>query len=267
LALRRQRHSLARIAAVTGVLALAQWILFAYRIPACYTIPLFLVAWIVPAAVVVQTVRDIDSGLWAESRYSRLRTIDLWWSRLIAPLGPWLVALAILSLPVFFAPYLPGGRRPAPDLRIGRVPLYYSDGAVWAFAMGVQACAFAYGALALSIALRVRKVRSALIGTYMASAATAYIALAFHVMSPVLGPWANMEAMTWVVFVEPWALLAPPWMVGGTLYNIRTEFVRSHIVEVTAFAFSAGALVMLIVSYLVVARQRRADRIERGGGE
>jgi hypothetical protein len=260
LALRRQKQNKLRISAVTAGLAALQWFLFYLEIPACYTIPLYIASWIVPAVVVAQTARDVDTGLWDESRYSCLSTLDLWWSRLYAPIAPWSASLLTLSIPVLLRPYLPGGRDPVPDFRLGEVNLYVSDGAVVSFVLGVQACAFAYGALALCMTLRTRQFRAALVATYLVSAATSYTALAFHIVSPVIGDWANMPAITWIFWKEPWAILAPPWMVGGTIYNIRTHFVSTHIVAVTAIAFTAAALFTAVLSYRMVQRQRWPDQ-------
>jgi hypothetical protein len=103
-----------------------------------------------------------------------------------------------------------------------------------------------------------RRIRSAIVSTYVVSAAAGYTALAFHALSPVLGEWAQMQAVSWIVWVEPWVVLAPPWMVGGTIYNIRSEFVRSHIVTITALAFTAAAILIGMLSYWLVRRERRA---------
>src|SRR5512143_2984874 len=66
LGLRRQRRSSGRVVLVTLLLSAIQWTLFAFGIPACYTIPLFIVSWIVPAVVVIQTVTDMHTGFWSE---------------------------------------------------------------------------------------------------------------------------------------------------------------------------------------------------------
>jgi hypothetical protein len=225
---------------------------------------LYIVSWIVPAMAAISAAHEITLGRWSQVRISGARTADLWCARVVAPVLPWIAISAFLALPVFGI--MPDPNRPRADIRIVDLSLYFTHLTPWSVLFGVVAYALASASFAVICAFRFRSVRSTVMAVYTGIGLTSYLGAMISLMEPVLGKWAAMPALTYIMFVEPWLIVAPPWMVGGTLYNVESEFIRTWIIPMTAGVFIVAAAILSLIAYAVMKRSRGSGAVDSKAG-
>jgi hypothetical protein len=226
-------------------------------------IPLYVGAWVVPAVVAAEVARERLSGRWDSLAVSRASTADLWAATLLAPMWPWLIAAVVLCWPYGIPGLdtaLPGIGIPLPNGGGGTLTFENEPWTLLPLAVGVAASAIAFGALGAICGYRARSPRSAAATTCAIIGGICYAGALLSLASPILGEWARMPALGYALWLDPAALLAPSWMVGGTIYSIRSEWVGEWIVWITVGVFAVLAALMSAAAYQVVRLVRRPAR-------
>src|ERR1041385_8454718 len=72
----------------------------------------------------------------------------------------------------------------------------------------------------------------------------AYFGLILSFCRPVLGDWVDMPALTYAVWSVQSALLAPQWMLGGSIYTFLSEANRRQIIPITIGIYGILAFVL-----------------------
>ena len=224
-------------------------------------LPLYIVAWILPGITAAYAAGERLSGKWEQVKATQLKNLDLYASLLLGPSILWIGLAGILCWP-FWHPRQDDGFPPMPpiDLNIGQFPIYIENTIGWAVVIGVIASGAAYAALGLFFGMRARTVRSAITQTYVANAAFSYFGMMLSFTTPIVGNWAEMPALTYAIFTQPLLILAPGWMVGGSLYSIHSEWLHTWIVWMTVLLFCLLATAIGWVSFLAVRRSRASER-------
>ncbi len=217
-------------------------------------VPLYIVSWVLPPFVATRIARERLSGRWQMSVLTRLTTFDLWVSSVLVPAFPWLIAATILWWPFWLPADMIFPQAGAVTLRIG---IYLPRPDPWVYLTGIFASGLAYACLAGLCGFRARAPRAAVTGALLINGAFSYAGAILSLSSPVIGKWAEMPALQYALFAQPFAILAPGWMVGGTIYSADHGYVRKYIAWVTVALFVVAAFMLSAASYWVVGRARR----------
>jgi hypothetical protein len=217
-------------------------------------VPLYIISWVLPPVVATRIAKERLSGRWQMSSITKLTTFDLWVSSIFAPAIPWLAAATFLWWPFWLPADTIFPQSGAVTLRIG---VYLPRPDPWVYLIGILGSGVAYACLAGLCAFRARAPRAAVTGVLLINGAFSYAGAVLSLCSPVIGKWAEMPAFQYALFAQPFAILAPGWMVGGTIYSVDHGYIRKYIAWVTVTLFVVAAFILSAASYWVVERARR----------